>query len=89
MRAHLKEGEREVSQQVFSLETQRGPADSSHKHGCRKSQRERAELIAQAFMKERALIYSKSFTSPLRMWSDERSETREERKGGIQQRGQG
>lgn len=35
-------------------------------------------------MKERALIYSKSFTSPLWMWSDERSRVREkgEREGG-------
>ena len=34
---------------------------------------EGAKLIAQAFMKEKALIYSKSFTSPLWMWSDERN----------------
>lgn len=34
-------------------------------------------------MKERALIYSKSFTSPLWIWSDERSGVREkgEREG--------
>lgn len=38
---------------------------------------EGAKLIAQAFMKEKALIYSKSFTSPLWMWSDERSGARE------------
>lgn len=55
--------------------------DSSPQHGRRKSEGERAKLIAQAFMKERALIYSKSFTSPLRMWSDERSGVREKGKG--------
>lgn len=33
---------------------------------------EGAKLIAQAFMKEKALNYSKSFTSPLWMWRDER-----------------
>ena len=32
-------------------------------------------------MKEKALIYSKSFTSSLRMWSDERSGARGKRGG--------
>lgn len=42
-------------------------------------------------MKERALIYSKSFTSPLWMWSDERSRVREkgEREGGGMEVGTG
>ena len=34
-------------------------------------------------MKEKALIYSKSFTSPLWMWSDERSGAREKGRRGF------
>lgn len=44
---------------------------------------EGAKLIAQAFKKEKALIYSKSFTSPLWMWSDERSGAREKGEEGY------
>lgn len=60
-----------VSELALSSETKRALADSSH--GCHKSTGERANLIAWVFMKEKALIYSKSFRSPLWMWSDKRT----------------
>lgn len=98
MRVHEREKERDgmsferegsyPTSPLFS--NPEGLADSSLQHGHRKSVGERAKLIAQAFMKEKALIYSKSFTSPLWMWSDERSGAREPREqGGVWWWGQG
>lgn len=74
------EGKTERSQVTLSFRNPEGLADSRLQHGYHKSMGEGAKLIARHLWRRKALNYAKSFTSPLWIWSDERSGTR--KRGG-------
>lgn len=79
-RESAREKKTELSQVTLSFRNPEGLADSRLQHGHHKSMGEGAKLIAWHLWRRKALNYAKSFTSPLWIWSDERSGTR--KRGG-------